>query len=1384
MARFFPSSLRSRLILLVLLAVIPVVGLVIGADLEQRYRDTLQAQATARAWVRLLAADQEKNVDDARQVLIALTRSPEVRSGDPARCTDKLFELLTLYADDYSGFGLARPDGSLFCSTVDLTQPVNISDRLFFQRAIETRDFAVGDYRIAPQTGNPVLTFGYPLVDANGQLEGVVFATKRLAALTELVDRAELPNEAVVIIVDRDGTIMDRRPTPENLDQDRNAFAHTPLIQTLLAQEQGVAELPDIDGVTRLTAFQRVPGPGDTGITLGVGLPLQVAFAEANQRLALKLGLLGLFALLGLALARYFGNVFVLRGVNLLMRTTQQVREGNFSARSKPARRGAAELKQLASAFNAMTAALEQREAERRVIENTIREQRELLRVTLASIGDAVIATDTQGRVTFLNPIAESLTGWAQDEATGQPLPAVFDILNEYTRQTVESPATRVLREGVIVGLANHTLLRRRDGRELPIDDSGAPIRDETGRVSGVVLVFRDVTERRSMERALQDSERKLRLIAENMRDTVFAYDMDRVLLYVNPAFETLTGYTVQELYEKNFIDYLYPDDAPRILQLFEQLYAGRAFAGEEFRIVTKNGQLKWCAGTWNPLLDEAGRQIGVQGRELDIHERKRAERALLVQYRVARILAESESVAEIYARALQAICEGLEWKLGSLWHVDPAAQVLRYQSVWQTAALDALDWEDANQDLTFARGADWVGRVWADGRPLWLADIGTEPGFSRRPLALRAGLRAALAFPIRSGSEVIGVLECLTDQLPEPAEDLLALLEALGNQLGNFIERKRAEEALRESRNQLAIILQSVADGITAQDPQGRLVYANAAAARIIGFDSPEALLQTPLPQIMQKFQVFDEAGRPFPLNELPGRHALQGREAASVMLRYQVADTGAEHWSITKARPVFNDRGEVILAVNIFQDVTELKRSEISQRVLAEAGRILSSELDYETRLRNVAQLAVPHLADWCTCDVLEDEEIRRVAVAHVNPDKIALARELRQRYPTDPLARTGVPHVLRTGQPELYPDITDEMLVAGARDAEQLRIARELNLRSLMVVPLIARGRTLGALTFVWAESGRHYGPADLELAEGLARRIALAIDNARLYREAQQLNAELEQRVRERTFELQTANIELETEIEERRQAEEQLQAMNVELEAEVSERQRAEAELAETQRLLTHSRDAERLRLAQELHDGPIQDLYGITYRLVNLRDMLCDDGGLRQLGEAETLLHQVNSTLRLICEDLRPSTLMPFGLEKAIRSDVERLQAAHPELRFELQLMPDEQALPDRVRFALYRIYQHSLMNVIRHAEARQVTIRLQLDAEGALLEVRDDGRGFEVPARWIELARKGHLGLIGAVERAESVGGQLKVASAPGHGTLVQVSVPHFSES
>lgn len=254
-----------------------------------------------------------------------------------------------------------------------------------------------------------------------------------------------------------------------------------------------------------------------------------------------------------------------------------------------------------------------------------IHTERERLRVTLTSIGDAVIVTDAQGLVTFLNPVAEALTGWKQDRAEGQPLDLVFRIVTETTRRPGENPALRALREGVVVGLANHTILIARDGSERAIDDSAAPIRGNAGEVLGVILVFRDVTKIREWERSLA----QLAAIVESSDDAIVGKDLTGRIMSWNKGAERIFGYSAQEVIGRSISIIIPPerlDEEPRIL---DRLKKGERVDHFETVRVAKDGRKIELSLTISPIKDSEGNVIGASKIARDITESKRAINAL-----------------------------------------------------------------------------------------------------------------------------------------------------------------------------------------------------------------------------------------------------------------------------------------------------------------------------------------------------------------------------------------------------------------------------------------------------------------------------------------------------------------------------------------------------------------------------------------------------------------------------------------------------------------------------------------------------------------------------------------------------------------------------------
>jgi signal transduction histidine kinase len=290
-------------------------------------------------------------------------------------------------------------------------------------------------------------------------------------------------------------------------------------------------------------------------------------------------------------------------------------------------------------------------------------------------------------------------------------------------------------------------------------------------------------------------------------------------------------------------------------------------------------------------------------------------------------------------------------------------------------------------------------------------------------------------------------------------------------------------------------------------QDRDGTVLYANLPAARLAGFATADEMMRAPLSDFPRRFEIFDEHGAPVPYARLPGRVALETGAGASLLLQVRARATGATWWTEIRSEPV-RDEGGVAGVVNIWRDVTEQRRREASLQFIADAGAVLGGSLDYEKTLAELARVIVPALADWCSVDIVGDGgQVRSLAVAHADPAKVALARSVNDRWPPDP-AQSGVHRVIRTGQPELHPDISDEALARSARDRDHLHVLRMLGLRSAMVIPLAARGQVFGAITLIAAESGRRYDERDLAFALDLGRRAAVAVDNARLYREARE------------------------------------------------------------------------------------------------------------------------------------------------------------------------------------------------------------------------------------------------------------------------------------
>jgi PAS domain S-box-containing protein len=315
--------------------------------------------------------------------------------------------------------------------------------------------------------------------------------------------------------------------------------------------------------------------------------------------------------------------------------------------------------------------------------------------------------------------------------------------------------------------------------------------------------------------------------------------------------------------------------------------------------------------------------------------------------------------------------------------------------------------------------------------------------------------------------------------------------------------DRTRAEATLRASRDELDAILRGVADGVTVQDETGRFVYANAAAADLAGFPSPETFLGATAGEISARLTVLDAEGRPFPYSDLPGRRALRGEPAPEMLVQFRRLDSGEVRWALTRARAIRGADGEP-LAIDIFHDLTQRLLAERRLRFLAEAGAMLPASLDEAELLDGVTRLAVRTLAGGAAVYLRDDVGTVRVAASsHRDPQRAALMAELEQRYPPLPEEHSPLWQTLQDGSSRLLVAVTPAHIQEAARDAEHLRLLTALGVASALYVPLVVRGRVVGALALFATAPGPHFGAEDLALTEEVGRRAALALDNARLY-----------------------------------------------------------------------------------------------------------------------------------------------------------------------------------------------------------------------------------------------------------------------------------------
>ncbi len=331
MARLSLGSLRTRLLLLVLLAVIPALGLALYTNLEERQLRKALVYEHAMRLSRLVSADYERLIEEARQLLVTLAHLPAVRDLNRAACTALFVDLLA-QRSSYANLGVIDTDGNIFCTAIP--GQAYLGDRVYFRRAFETRDFAIGEYQIGRLTDKASVNFGYPVLDDAGRVQAVVFAALDLAWLNKLASQAGLPEGTMLTVTDRNGRILSRYPDDGKWV---GKLMPEPVVLNAIQTQKGngTTDAPGTDGIPRLFSFAPFGGAAQNADAyVSVGIPAAVAFAGVNQILARNLAMLGLVAGLALAAAWLGGNLFIVRQIQALVEATKRVAAGELGVRT------------------------------------------------------------------------------------------------------------------------------------------------------------------------------------------------------------------------------------------------------------------------------------------------------------------------------------------------------------------------------------------------------------------------------------------------------------------------------------------------------------------------------------------------------------------------------------------------------------------------------------------------------------------------------------------------------------------------------------------------------------------------------------------------------------------------------------------------------------------------------------------------------------------------------------------------------------------------------------------------------------------------------------------------------------------------------------------
>ena len=563
--RFRRLPIRTQLLWLIGVVLAPAFGAFFAEMADERRSIRVATYMQAQSQANAIATSLSHFFSVNETVLRRLAMRPKVRALNARDCDPILKDYVSLHTE-FVNMAVRDLDGKNDCSYQSFVIPQSSFLKFpWFRQAQHSDEFRVGEVYNGPLNGAALSVMSYPVHDDAGKQTGMVLLPIDLQRLNRQVFGGMLPN-MVVMVVDGNNRVALR-----STDADKWLGKTVPerTVANDSGQPAGLWQATDPSGVRWLFVVAEVP---KTNWTVRVGLHANVVLADSEaaftRGLLLRVGILWLAWMLCWWIARG-----IARPIDSLVATVDKLVEGNTGVRA-PQVYGPAQIEGLMRTFNVMLDTRDSSEAR-------LREGETNLSITLNSIGDAVIATDSLGCITRMNPVAERLTGWPLAHATGLPLTDVFRIINSDTRLPALNPVQLVMSHGEVVGLANHTALLARDGQEYQISDSAAPIRNDEGQIVGVVLVFSDVTEKYVVQEALIQAERNYRILFEQSADAILVAGHDGRIVRANLSASQLFGYSAAELVGMPTAALVQSDEKPKMAQSFRKVAAGERVSAE-----------------------------------------------------------------------------------------------------------------------------------------------------------------------------------------------------------------------------------------------------------------------------------------------------------------------------------------------------------------------------------------------------------------------------------------------------------------------------------------------------------------------------------------------------------------------------------------------------------------------------------------------------------------------------------------------------------------------------------------------------------------------------------------------------------------------------------